>query len=128
VAQKRLSLSLYAAASEAVRAAAGQGPEKERLGGPEQAGKRRQALAWLRADLALWQKQAASGKAEDRAAARQALRRWQEGADLAGVRGKEALAKLPAEERAEWEKLWAEVADILRRLDSAKAAAGPAGK
>jgi uncharacterized protein (UPF0128 family) len=72
--------------------------------------------------------QAGSAKAESRAAAQRTLRHWQRDADLAGVRGKEALAALPAGERAEWEKLWAEVADLLRRLDSAKAATGPAGK
>jgi hypothetical protein len=44
------------------------------------------------------------------------------------VRGKEALAALPAKERAEWEKLWADVADLLRRLDAAKPAAAPPGK
>ena len=56
------------------------------------------------------------------------MRHWQQDADLAGVRGKEALAALPADERAEWEKLWAEVADLLRRLDAAKPAAAPPGK
>jgi hypothetical protein len=56
------------------------------------------------------------------------LRHWQRDADLAGVRGKQALAGLRAEERAEWEKLWAEVADLLRRLDAGKPAAAPAGK
>jgi hypothetical protein len=44
------------------------------------------------------------------------------------VRDKEALAGLPAEERAEWEKLWSEVADLLWRLDAGKAGAGPTGK
>jgi hypothetical protein len=44
------------------------------------------------------------------------------------VRDKDALAALPAVERAEWEKLWAEVADLLGRLDAGKPAAGPAGK
>jgi hypothetical protein len=41
---------------------------------------------------------------------------------------KEALAALPASERAEWDKLWADVADLLRRLDAGKPAAAPAGK
>ncbi len=58
--------------------------------------------------------------------ARTALAHWQQERDLAGVRDKQALANLPAAERAEWEKLWAEVAGLLRRLDQKVAA--PAGK
>ena len=94
----------------------------------ERARLRGQALGWLRANLALWWKQAESASAESRAAAQRTLRQWQQDADLAGVRGKEALAALPAKERAEWEKLWADVADLLRRLDAAKPAAAPPGK
>jgi hypothetical protein len=60
--------------------------------------------------------------------AQRTLRHWQRDADLAGVRDKEALAGLPADERAQWDKLWAEVADLLRRLDAGKPAAAPAGK
>jgi hypothetical protein len=88
----------------------------------ERARLRGQALSWLRADLAAW------AKVADRALVRRILAHWQQDPDLAGVRDRQALAALPAEERAEWDKLWAEVADLLRRLDSAKAAAGPAGK
>jgi hypothetical protein len=44
------------------------------------------------------------------------------------VRDKPALAALPAGEREEWEKLWADVAGLLRRLDAGKPAAAPAGK
>jgi len=43
------------------------------------------------------------------------MRHWQTDADLAGVRDKEALAKLPAEERQRWQQLWADVAALLRR-------------
>jgi hypothetical protein len=44
------------------------------------------------------------------------------------VRDKDALAALPAVERAEWDKLWAEVADLLRRLDAGKGGTDPTGK
>jgi hypothetical protein len=108
--------------------ALGEGPERVLGLVAHEVALRRQALDWLRADLALWAKQAGSAKAEDRAAAQQALRHWQQDADLASVRGQEALVALPAEERAEWDKLWAEVADLLRQLDAAKPAAAPAGK
>jgi hypothetical protein len=39
--------------------------------------------------------------------------------DLAGVRGADALARLPEAERREWQKLWEEVEALRRR------AAGP---
>jgi Flp pilus assembly protein TadD len=118
----------YNGACCAALAAAGRGTDDPKPDAAERARLRGQALGWLRADLALRRKQAESAKAEDRAAAQRTLRHWQQDRDLAGVRGKEALAALPAEERAEWDKLWAEVAGLLRRLDSAKAAAVPAGK
>ena len=37
--------------------------------------------------------------------------------DLAGVRAKDALARLPDEERERWERLWFDV-DALLRLES----------
>jgi hypothetical protein len=118
----------YDAACCAALAAAGQGTDAPQPGDKERARLRGQALAWLRADFALWQKQADSVKADSRAAAQRALRHWQQDNDLAGARDKQALSALPADERAEWEKLWAEVAGLLRRLDAAKPAAAPAGK
>jgi hypothetical protein len=36
-------------------------------------------------------------------------------ADFNGVRGAEALGRLPAEERAAWARLWPDVADLLTR-------------
>jgi hypothetical protein len=45
----------------------------------------------------------------DRTAVQQRLQHWLVDADLDGVRGAEAIAKLPAEEREGWTKLWADV-------------------
>jgi Tfp pilus assembly protein PilF len=118
----------YDAACYAALAAAGQGTDAPKPDAKGRARLRGQALGWLRADLALWQKQADSGKADSRVAAQRALRHWQQDADLAGVRDRQALAALPAEEPAEWEKLWADVADLLHHLDAAKPAAAPPGK
>jgi tetratricopeptide (TPR) repeat protein len=113
----RYNVACCAALAAAARDADGPRPDTR-----ERARLRGQALGWLRADLAAW------AKATDRALVRRTLAHWQQDADLAGVRDKEGLAALPAGERAEWEKLWAEVADLLRRLDAAKAGAGSAGK
>ena len=41
------------------------------------------------------------------------LKHWQADPDLAGVRGPEALAKLPETERQAWKKLWDDAADVL---------------
>jgi hypothetical protein len=76
---------------------------------------RKQALDWLRAELALWTKQLESGKPPDRGAVQQALRHWQTDSDLAGLRDKDALAKLSAEERAAFTKLWADVVALLKK-------------
>jgi hypothetical protein len=71
----------------------------------ERPGLRQQALNWLRADLGAW------AKATNRAGVRQTLARWQTDPNLAGLRDKEALAKLPEADRDAWRKFWADVAD-----------------
>src|SRR5262249_53442977 len=45
--------------------------------------------------------------------ARRSLEHWRRDSDLAGVRQKQALARLPAEEQDAWGKLWAEVDTLL---------------
>jgi Flp pilus assembly protein TadD len=86
---------------------------------------RQKALAWLRADLALWQKQAAAPNAAGRSEAAAKLSAWLQESDLAGVREADPLAKLPDVERAEWEKLWA---DVKATLAAARKPTPPAGK
>ena len=56
-------------------------------------------------------KQLASGQADVQAK----LRHWLADPDFAGVRGQEALAKLPEAERQPWQKLWDDVGDLLKR-------------
>jgi hypothetical protein len=43
------------------------------------------------------------------------LAHWPADADLAGVRDKAELARLPQAERAAWRELWADVADLRQR-------------
>jgi tetratricopeptide (TPR) repeat protein len=105
----------YDAACSAALAAAGQGEDAAKVDDKERARLRTLALDWLRADLVLRTRQLESGKPADRAAVRQALRHWQQDTDLAGLRDQAALAKLPAEERAAYEKLWADVVAILKK-------------
>ena len=44
------------------------------------------------------------------------MRHWQTDGDLAGVRARDALARLPDEEREQWERLWSDVDALLRRV------------
>ncbi|HZY88683.1 MAG TPA: hypothetical protein VFE78_27920, partial [Gemmataceae bacterium] len=73
---------------------------------------------WLRADLALWGKQTESATPQVRATVQKTLRHWQQDADLAGVRDPAALTKLPEADRAEWQKLWADVAALLKKAEA----------
>ncbi len=64
---------------------------------------RRQALTWLRADLA-------ARTARRTRADREALQRWRQESALTGVREPAALARLPPAEREAWRAFWADVA------------------
>jgi serine/threonine-protein kinase len=108
----------YDAARSAALAAAGQGEDATKLDDKERTRLRQQALDWLRADLALRRRQLESGQPADRAEVQQQLKRWQQDTDLAGIRDVAALAKLSAEERAACEKLWADVAALLKKAQT----------
>jgi serine/threonine protein kinase/tetratricopeptide (TPR) repeat protein len=100
----------YEAACAAALAGCGQGQDAAPLDAKERARLRGQALAWLRADLALRAKQVASGRPKEREAGQAGLHSWRRDRHLAGVRD-DALDKLPAAEREAWRKFWADVAD-----------------
>jgi serine/threonine-protein kinase len=102
----------YNAACYAALAAAGQGADAAKLDEQQRAQLRRQAFAWLRADLTLYAKQAGS----DQAAVQAQMRHWQQDGDFATVR-EPALDRLPADERAAWRGLWADVAALLRKTE-----------
>src|SRR5262249_13370493 len=113
VAEDAEALRRYSAASAAALAAARKGKDADKLDGKEKARLRGQALGWLKADLTLWRRRLDAGKPAARAAARMILGHWRADPDLAGVRDKAALAKLPEAERAGWGKLWAGVDYLL---------------
>jgi serine/threonine-protein kinase len=104
----------YDAAWAAALAGCGQG--KDAAGTPDEEKSRLRGLAlrWLNADLAGWAKQLQSGKPADRAWVQSKLRQWQQDTDLIGVRDREALEKLSAEEQQAWRKLWADVVALLQ--------------
>jgi hypothetical protein len=67
----------------------------------------------------VWTKRAEGGPSQAQAAVQQALQHWQRNIDLAGLREPAALAKLPEAERAEWQKLWADVDPTLKKAADA---------
>jgi serine/threonine protein kinase/Flp pilus assembly protein TadD len=105
----------YQAACAAGLAGTGKGKEAARLTAQERGRWRRQALAWLRADLSLRLRQLEGGRPKDQGEARQRLRQWQWDPDLTGLRAVAAVARLPAGEREAWRRLWAEVQAVLAK-------------
>jgi serine/threonine-protein kinase len=110
----------YNAACFAARAGCGQGSDASGLTGADRLRWRRQALTWLRHDLAAWDRTAAPDGPAARPVAVQMLRHWQSDPDLTGLRDPAGLARLSAEERAACERLWADVAAVLHRAESKK--------
>ena len=106
----------YLAARCAVLAGCGLGKDGARLSRPEQARWRKQARAWLRADLALWVKTLENGSEQDLALAKRMLTRWQVEPDLAGIRELKALDETSADEHNECSALWDEVGAVLGRI------------
>ncbi len=98
----------------AVLAGCGKGDDAAKLDDKERTRWRQQALDWLKADLAIWKKQLQSKAPKTQLSARQSLRIYLDNPDLAGVRDGHALKQLPDTERQAWQKLWAEVALLLK--------------
>jgi tetratricopeptide (TPR) repeat protein len=110
----------YHAGCAAALAGCGHGGDAAKLDDEERARLRRQALDWLKADLALWTKRADKDDAKGRAAVSDALKQWQTAGYLAGERDQTGLAKLPDAERESWEKLWAEVEALRKKAGESK--------
>ena len=106
----------YNAARAAALAGCGRGEDAAKLDEKERARLRRQALAWLRADLAAFGQLLKKKPGPDSSTVQQTLRHCQQDPDFAGVRG-DALAKLPEAEREPWQQLWADVEQTLRKAN-----------
>jgi hypothetical protein len=103
----------YNAACAAALAGCGLGEDAAKLDYQERTRLRGQAAQWLRADLALWAKQAKSADPKAREAVVKMLRNWQSESKLAGIRENDALKKLPEVERDDFRKLWDDVGVLL---------------
>ena len=104
----------YYAACAAARAGCGQGRDAADLDEAGRAGGRRQALDWLRAELEALRRLREEEPNQALTFVHN-LEDWLGDPHFAGVRGPEALARLPEPERQAWHQLWADVADTLAR-------------
>jgi serine/threonine-protein kinase len=103
------------AACAAALAGCGQAKDVDKLDAKERASLRRQALDWLRADLKAYRQLMEKFAGKPHPAVAQRMQHWLQDDDFAGVRGAEALGKLPEGERQPWQQMWADVADTLAR-------------
>jgi Flp pilus assembly protein TadD len=109
----------YNAACAAVLAGCGQGKDIPPLDEETKSRWRKQAIDWLKADLAHWTKEAESKKPEAKALVSQTLQHWKTDPDLGGIRDKAAPAKLSEAEQRACRALWAEVDAVLAKARSA---------
>jgi hypothetical protein len=100
----------YDAARVAAFAGCGQGRDAADLDEQSRAGFRRQALEWLRAELEVRHRLLEQEPERPHGTVADDLQRWLWDTPFAGVRGPEALARLPEAERQAWQQLWADVA------------------
>jgi tetratricopeptide (TPR) repeat protein len=104
----------YDAACSAALAGSGQSKD---VPPPDEAARRRlrdQARDWLVAELAEWAKFLKSQGPRARPAAVYMLEHWKVDPDIAGIRDRDALKKLPADEQKAWAALWKDVDALLK--------------
>jgi serine/threonine-protein kinase len=99
----------YHAACCAARLGTGRGKDAAALSEQERARWRKQALTWLRAELAAWSEPRKRLPIADRMAVQMALKSWQRNPALAGLRDSAALTPLPADEQQAWKRFWTDV-------------------
>jgi hypothetical protein len=115
----------YSAACAAALAGCGQGEDAEQADAAERVRLRRQALACLRADLAAWRQILNKEPANNRDSIAPRMQLWQRDTNFNGVRGPDALSKLPADERPDWQKLWQEVQALEQTAKESARKGGP---
>jgi tetratricopeptide (TPR) repeat protein/serine/threonine protein kinase len=108
----------YNAARVAALAGCGKGKDAGTLDDAERARLRRQALDWLRADLAAWGRLFDKQPDKVRPVLIQRLGYCLVDTEFAGVRVPQAFARLPEAERQPWQKLWDDVASLLARAQA----------
>ena len=102
----------YNAAAQSALAGGGHDKDDHPSGEADKAELRRQALEWLKADLASW---AGRMNPDSAATVGKAMASWKTDKNLGGVRSPAALAKLSDEEQAAWQSLWSDIDTLLRQ-------------
>jgi serine/threonine-protein kinase len=110
----------YNAACAAALAGCGQGRDEPPMDEAAKSRWRKQAIEWLKADLAFWNRQVETGPQQAKAFVVQTLQHWKVDTDLAGIRDEAALAKLPEDERKACRSLWTEVDALIKKAQSAR--------
>jgi eukaryotic-like serine/threonine-protein kinase len=116
--------SFYAGACAGIQWCEGAGGSAPPPAQPEAV--RRTARQWLSVVLSGWTNAVAADRAKQREIAHATMLHWLADADLASVRDDAPLARLPDEERKEWQKLWSDVRSLRDRTAPEKLA--PADK
>ena len=105
----------YMAGCAAALAASDQGGDRPGLDESDRTRWRKQAIDWLKADLAYWAKHVETGTSQDRSSIAVTLQHWKSDPDLAGIRDEVALGKLREDEQKAWRALWAEVDALVKK-------------
>jgi hypothetical protein len=108
----------FNAACAAALAGSGVGDEAAKLDDAARARWRGHALKWMRADLGFRRQTLERGTPQVRESVRRTLQVWKTNPQLAGVRGADAITKLPADEREAWQKFWSEVEALLKQVQA----------
>jgi Tfp pilus assembly protein PilF/tRNA A-37 threonylcarbamoyl transferase component Bud32 len=108
----------YRAACCAALASSGKGKGDPKPDDAERERWRRQALTWLRADLALWSRRL-TGNTQEKVDVVLHLNHWLSNSSLVGVRDTATLA-MPDPEQKEWQAFWAEVRALLAKSPVSK--------
>jgi tetratricopeptide (TPR) repeat protein len=105
----------YSAACSSALASTGKGDDDPPADEPGRAKLRQQARDWLWADLVLRRLELDTGTDSARRGVRAWLQHWKIDPDLAGIGDREAIDKLPDEERPAWRDFWSEVDTLLAK-------------
>jgi hypothetical protein len=108
----------YRASCSAALAAAGQGRDEPPLDGAARARIRRQALTWLKSELLAWKRVSRIIEPGNKELVAKHMAHWKQDPELTSIRDEKELAKLPEDERKEWQSLWADVEAPLKATRS----------
>jgi tetratricopeptide (TPR) repeat protein len=110
----------YSAARAAVLAASWPGRDDPAPDDAARTKLRRQALDWLKAELSAWKRVAQTSEPGNKEPIAVTLQSWKDEIDLSTVRDEKELARLPSDERNEWQSFWADLEALLRPNQSEK--------